>query len=88
MVRRTARWKSSLGCFVREYTVRQLIASLGGKGIRVTPHAVYSWISGRAAPRPNAARAVVLVSGGRVCLDDIYGRRPQHGAKGECFKSR
>lgn len=88
MVRRVRRWNTSLGSFVREYTMGRLISSLGGRGVRVTPHAVYSWVSGRSAPRPNTARALVLVSRGRIRFDDLYGRSSRASGKVECSKSR
>lgn len=76
MKRVPRRWGSRFGSFVGEFTVERLTQELHGRGVPVTRSAIYKWIAGRALPRPDAANAIVSVSGGRVQLSDIYTKAP------------
>jgi len=77
MKRAPRRWRSRFGLFVSDFTVVRLAGALNARGVPVTRKAIYEWIAGRARPRPEAARAIVSVSAGRVRLDDLYPAPPK-----------
>jgi len=74
MRRAPVRWRTPFGRFVAEFRVERLVSALHGRGVMVTRNAVYSWVSGRARPRPEVARAILSVSSGHLRYEDIYGR--------------
>jgi len=69
------RWKSKFGRWVKRYGVSRLAADLGRSATPITSHAIYEWISGHSAPRPERARAIARLSRGQLCLDDVYHHR-------------
>ena len=77
MHRDARRWSTPFGKWVSAYTVRRLIADLGERGVGVTLHAPYDWLSGRTRPRPSRAVAIADLSGGRITLDEIYRQRAE-----------
>ncbi len=81
-------WSTPFGRFIKKFTVRRLVAVLGQRGRPVTNQAVYSWLWGRTAPRPETARELASISRGHLRLDDIYRQRctaaePRQGTKSE-----
>ncbi len=68
-------WRTPLGSFIGEYGVDRLTADLAAAGQPVTRTAVYNWIGGRHAPRPDCAVQITRLSEGRVSLADIYLQR-------------
>jgi len=71
------RWRTPFGRFVQQRTVRRLARDLSQLGVPMTSHTVYDWISGRHAPRPACAAAIVQVSGGKLTFSDIYRHRTE-----------
>ena len=77
--REPRRWKTRFGRWVAGYGVSNIVRSLQPDTfLRVTPNAVYAWLSGH-APHPNRARALVKISGGAIRLQDIYAQRNEVG---------
>jgi hypothetical protein len=67
-----SRWKTEFGQWVADVGVAGIVAALAhDPDLRVTNHAVYQWLRGR-APRAARARALVKLSGGRLTLAMIY----------------
>lgn len=74
------RWATPLGQFVRGYGVTALSRALAEAGQGIRTEAIYHWISGRARPRPELAKVLVLLSQGSLTLELIYDQ-PQVGAE-------
>ena len=76
MRRRPEHWRTPLGSFVDDVGARRIADGLGRRlGYRITVGCVYKWIAGRTVPRPNAALALVDLSGGRLSLGDLVHHR-------------
>lgn len=75
MRRAPRRWTTPLGRWVTGYGVTRLARDLSHRGQPVTTHAVYQWIAGVTAPRPDRAVAIVELSSGAVGIADIYAQR-------------
>ena len=75
MRREPRRWRTSFGRWVMTFGVTRLTNELSGRGQSVTGQAVYQWIAGVTAPRPDRALQIVELSGGAVGLSDIYRQR-------------
>jgi len=70
--RTPARWETEFGRWVSETGVPRIVAALArDPDLRVTNNAVYHWLRGH-APRPERAKALVELSGGRLTLEAIY----------------
>jgi hypothetical protein len=66
------RWHTRFGEAIGDLGVPKIVAALApDPALRVTPTAVYEWLQGH-TPRPERARALVELSGGRLTLDMIY----------------
>lgn len=73
------RWESPLGRFVDFYGADELASR-----VEVHKTAVYHWVSGRAAPRPEKAFVILRIArstGLAVSLDDIYQHFLEDGAE-------
>ena len=69
------RWHTRFGRVVGEITVPKIVAALDhDPDLRVTNKAVYAWLAGH-EPRPDRARALVELSGGKLTLEMIYSQR-------------
>jgi hypothetical protein len=67
-----ARWETDFGRWVSETGVPRIVAALArDPDLRVTNNTVYHWLRGH-APRPERAKALVELSGGRLTLEAIY----------------
>jgi hypothetical protein len=73
--RQVRRWNTQFGRWVGSYGVTRLCEALSRAGQPVTPHAVYGWVGGRIAPRPQRAIAIARLSGGALGVGEIYGQR-------------
>jgi hypothetical protein len=85
--RREPRWKTRFGSWASQVTVSEIAVNLSKMGVPVTQRAIYIWLSGRSAPRPDAAEAMVRLSkilrechacgrpAGRLTLEDVYRHR-------------
>lgn len=74
-------WRTRFGAFVGGYGVERLSLEFQRRGDPVTNSAVYSWIYGRRAPRPQAVDIILAVSHGRVTRDDIRRHQVAVGAQ-------
>lgn len=72
-----------MGRFIRERGgASRLVAALSVHlGYRLTTWTVYHWLSGLREPRPEHARALVELSGGRLTFSDLYGAERPAAAK-------
>jgi transcriptional regulator with XRE-family HTH domain len=73
------RWESPFGCFVDFYGADELASRMD-----VHRTAVYHWVSGKAAPRPEKAfaiRRIARSTGFTISLDDIYQHFLEDGAE-------
>jgi DNA-binding transcriptional regulator YdaS (Cro superfamily) len=73
------RWESPLGRFVNFYGADELASRM-----EVHKTAVYHWVSGAAAPRPEKAfaiRRIARSTGFAISLDDIYQHFLEDGAE-------
>jgi len=69
-------WRTRFGSWVHSYTVPRLLRSLeAAEGFRLTRATVYHWVTGRSAPQPLRACALVRLSRGAVTLDDVFRHR-------------
>jgi len=75
LLREPRRWRTSFGRWVMSYGVTRLTVDLSGRGQPVTRQAVYQWVAGVTAPRPDRAMRIVELSAGAVGLSDIYEQR-------------
>ena len=67
------RRETQFGRWVVEFGIPRIVAELRkDPDLRITEHAVYDWLSGRRAPRPSRAAALVRISRGRLSLETIY----------------
>lgn len=85
----TARWRTPFGRWVRAYSTRDVAAGITKRlGYSVSQLAIYHWVAGRRAPRPELARAMVQLSRHQISLDDIYQQRIRlaepHAAQSSC----
>lgn len=80
MRREPRRWRTSFGRFVRSVGVERLTIQLRSAGQPITRNAVYNWLAGDHAPRPEAAAAIVRLSRGRLQLAEIYRHREKLAA--------
>lgn len=71
------RWHTRFGQAIGDLGVSTIVDALGrDPDLRVTSTAVYEWLQGH-EPRPERARALVEISGGRLTLDMIYSHRSE-----------
>ena len=69
------RWHTRFGRVVGEIGVPRILAALhGDPDLRVTKQAVYAWLAGF-EPRPDRARALVKLAGGKLDLEMIYSHK-------------
>lgn len=78
---RTNRWNTRFGRFTARFGVTRLAAELTQHGAPVTPSAVYKWIAGRHAPRPEVMESIASLSRGRVSLQDILSQRASESSE-------
>ena len=71
------RWRTRFGTWVKGYGPNRLARDVGRGlyGQPLTPEAIYQWVSGTNAPRPQHALRIVQLARGRVSFEDIYGQR-------------
>lgn len=69
------RWQTVFGEWVSDVTVPRLVKSLSAAGQPVTAFAVHKWIAGDRTPRHDRVAAMVQLSDGRVCANDVYEHR-------------
>lgn len=70
---RQTRWQTRFGRFVRRYGAAKL-----ARDLNVEPSAIYQWIRGYTAPRPQTIVTIVLLSREnrtRLTITDIYAQR-------------
>jgi hypothetical protein len=79
--REPRRWRTSFGRWVTSFGVTRLAVELSGAGQPVTRHAIYQWVAGVTAPRPERAVRIVELSRGLVHLADIYRQREMRSAR-------
>jgi hypothetical protein len=72
---RSSRWNTPFGRWVRTYSTQKLARELQRRGFSVSQLATYHWVAGRRAPRPEHARAMVMMSKHQISLNDIYRQR-------------
>lgn len=82
MRRSDSRWRTRFGGFVHEYGVPNLARDLQLAGAPVSGSAVYKWIRGATSPRPEVAQRMVVLSGGRLALDEVFAHRAEVTAGG------
>lgn len=75
MIREPLRWETPLGRWVCDLTARGVAAELRAAGMPVTESAVYKWVAGSHAPRPDVALELVRISGEHLTLRDVYAPR-------------
>lgn len=94
MRRHGRRWSTAFGNWVQGYGVSRLTSDLNLRGLGVTQHAVYQWVSGGTAPHPSRALAITQLSArahmeaikeGRealpaISLEDVYRHRAEVGS--------
>ncbi len=69
------RWSTRFGRVVAEIGVPEIAKALASDpALKVPKRAVYSWLEGH-EPRPDRARALVRISGGKLSLETIYGHK-------------
>lgn len=78
-----AGWQTRFGSFVASTTVNGLRQQLCSCGFDVTPHMIYSWVTGRRQPKLPVAAAIVDLSHGSVVLRDIIAQtcEARHGCR-------
>lgn len=77
MEREPLRWQTHLGQWVADLTPSRVALELRGAGLPVTESAVYKWVAGQHAPRPDIALRIVEISGGRLSVADVYLQRAE-----------
>lgn len=75
MKRKPELYRTKFGKFIRARTVRVIVKQLSVRGVTITPHAVYNWVSGLATPSTPVARALTRMSGGKITLEDMQRHR-------------
>ena len=88
LIREPRRWRTSFGRWVMSYGVTRLTCDLSRRGQPVTAQAVYQWVAGVTAPRPERAMRIVELSAGAVALGDIYQQRETRPRRVRCVPAR
>lgn len=72
------RWGTPLGRVISEITVSGVVKALSdNESTRITNMAVYRWIYGKTAPRPQVALRIVELAHGSLTMADVYQHRVQ-----------